>query len=81
MTRLDRKHWSADKFGIKPSGGILDAFDNSIKSVFRITDQEYDRICLIGTEEQLDVLLQENPTFGQKRHLLQLLESLITTEQ
>jgi hypothetical protein len=30
---------------IKSSGGLPDLFDNSIKQLFNITDEEYDFIC------------------------------------
>lgn len=63
--------------GILNHGTILDAFDNVIKNVYRISDDEYDNIAENATEEELGILLKENPTFAQKRQMIALLNKYV----
>jgi hypothetical protein len=42
VSRCKRKFRSYEDLKIKSSGGMLDLFDNMIKEIYRITDDEYD---------------------------------------
>lgn len=77
MTRLERKKWPSEKFGILGKGGLFDAFDDAVKSSARMTDNEYDKYCEIATDEQLDLLLNEKLSFANKRNLLIFLKNHI----
>jgi len=77
MTRLERKKWSNEKFGILGRGGIFDAFDDAVKYFARMTDDEYDKYCEIATDEELDLLLSEKLSFTDKRGLLKFLREHI----
>jgi len=63
---------------IKSSGGLSDVFDNAIKVLFNITDDEYDFICENASDEELDVFLSglggldSEPTFTEKRKALEM---------
>lgn len=63
---------------IKGSGGLTDVFDDAIKGLFNITDDEYDFICENATDEELDVFLRgfggldSEPTFTEKRKALEM---------
>ena len=77
MTRLERRNWTTDSIGIKSSGGMLDLFDNAIKSAYRINDEEYDHVCEVATEYELDLLTAEDLTFTEKRNLLIFLKKTV----
>lgn len=74
MTRLERSKWTEEMVGIKNSGGIAELFDNYFKTNMRITDKEYDHICEIATDEEMEVLAQEELSFSEKRRLLEFLK-------
>jgi hypothetical protein len=74
MTRLERSNWTEAMIGIKNSGGISELFDNYFKTNMRITDKEYDHICEIATDEEMEVLAQERLSFSEKRRLLVFLK-------
>jgi hypothetical protein len=74
MTRLERSKWTEEMVGIKNSGGIADLFDNYFKTNMRITNKEYDHICEIATDEEMEVLAQEELSFSEKRRLLEFLK-------
>jgi hypothetical protein len=74
MTRLERSSWTEEMIGIKNSGGISALFDNYFKTNMRITDKEYDHICEIATDEEMEVLAQERLSFSEKRRLMVFLK-------
>lgn len=63
---------------IKGSGGLIDVFDNTIKGLFNITDDEYDFICDEATDEEISTFLAglgglgHSPTFTEKRKALEM---------
>ena len=77
MSRISRRKWLNAKFGILGRGGLTDAFDDMIKSNFRITDEEYDEIAGNGTDEDLDLLLTDKPTFIQRRKIIEMLNKYV----
>lgn len=74
MTRLERSDWTEEMIGIRNSGSISDLLDNYFKSNMRITDKEYDHICKIASDEEMEVLAQEKLSFSEKRRLLEFLK-------
>jgi spermidine synthase len=57
----------------KGHGGLTDAFDDMIKQLFNITDDEYDYICMNSTDDELDQFaLSSKPTFAEKRAALNI---------
>lgn len=75
MCRLDRKN-STDIIFLN-RGGLNDAFDDMIKSVFRINDAEYDLMCEFGTDQELNATLCSTPTYKQKKEMIIALESIL----
>lgn len=63
---------------IKSSGDISDVFDNAVKQLFNVTDDEYDFMCQNATDEDLDIFLtamgtlETEPTFTEKRKGLEV---------
>lgn len=77
MGRIERKRWVVgNPFKIRGRGGITDAFDDAVKQVFRITDQEYNDLC-DGTPEELDLLISQTPTFADKRNMIHMLNKYV----
>jgi hypothetical protein len=74
MTRLERLNWTEEMIGIKNPGVIPDLFDNYFKTNMRITNKEYDYICEIATDEEMEVLAQEKLSFSEKKRLLVFLK-------
>jgi len=77
MSRLSRKNRTNSECNIRNSGGITDLFDNTIKSIWRINDSEYDFILDKMTDTEMELFISENPTFTQKRQMLRLVERLL----
>jgi hypothetical protein len=77
MTRLERKNWPSEKFGLLGRGSIFDALDDAVKYFTRMTDDEYDKYCEIATDEQIGLLVSKELSFADKRCLLNLLREQI----
>lgn len=77
MGRISRRGWVDKDMGIKQSGGIFDLFDNILKKVYRINDEEFDSICEKMSDEEIEIFLKENPTFGERRKTIELLNKHI----
>jgi hypothetical protein len=75
--RIERRKWTNKDIGFKTSGGPTDLFDNAIKSVLRINDNEYDLICENATDEELELILKEELLFIEKRKLLMILNKYL----
>ncbi len=81
MSRLSRKNRTNSECGIKSSGGITDLFDNMVKSLWRIDDEEYDFIIERMTDSEMDLFLKENPTFAERRKMIILVERLLNLSE
>jgi hypothetical protein len=80
MSRITRKNWIGKDMGIKSSGGLMDVFDNHIKGLYRINDDEFDHLCEVMTDEETQLFVTENPTFAEKRMMIELLNKHIKYE-
>lgn len=78
MSRLSRKNRTPEDLGIKFSGGLIDLFDNAIKEMFRITDDEFDYLAEHISEDDMNVVFKENPSFTEKRQCLLIVEKYLT---
>lgn len=81
MSRINRRNWLNEDIGYKLSGGMLDLFDNHIKSVYRINDDEYDHMCEVMSDDETQLFVTENPTFAQKRAIIELLNKHVNYEE
>lgn len=75
MSREQRKLRTDIVF--KGCGGLTDAFDDAIKSVWYINDEEYDYICENATDEELDLFLGGNGKFSDMKKALTTVDKLI----
>lgn len=58
-------------------GGLTDLFDNVIKETYYINDDEYDYICEKATDEEIQIFVNEDATFSQKRQVLNFIDKYI----
>jgi hypothetical protein len=69
---------------IVSGGGLQDMFDNVIKVLFNITDDEYDFIAETANDEELDVFLtalgnlEKGSSFSERRKALELRNKMLT---
>ena len=80
MSRLARKNRLDIVFVNK--GGLMDFFDNQMKSLYRVNDKEYDYILNIacsdeekGDDRFMGLLVNEKPTFSESKELLIRIDS------
>lgn len=77
MSRITRRNWTPQQLGILSSGGLGDLFDNQFKLTYRVTDQEYDLLGDAMTDDEMSVIVTENPTFSERRQMIQILNKYI----
>ncbi len=74
MTRMERKNNDFEYMG---RGGITDAFDDMIKQIWRVDNEQLDHICSTATDEELQALTPPLETWEAKRKALQILSKYI----
>ena len=80
MSRINRKNWLNKDIGYKSSGGMFDLIDNQIKSIYRINDDEYDHLCEVMSDDEMDIFVTDKPTYADKRKMIELLNKYIKYE-
>ena len=65
MSRFSRKNRTDIQY--LGCGGITDAFDDMMKQMHRINDDEYDYIIQSSTDEELNGFLPDFNTISEKR--------------
>jgi hypothetical protein len=78
VSRCKRKFRSYEDLKIKSSGDMLDLFDNAIKEIYRITDDEYDYLADNMNNYEISLFVKENPSFAEKKTLLVIMEKYLT---
>ena len=76
MTRLNRKLTFKEKDSY-PQNGIFGLMDGVMYKVYRITEEELDKICEIATDDELELFTKENRTIRESRQLLTFLKNYI----
>jgi hypothetical protein len=65
-----------EEIEFKGSGGFLDVFDDYVKGLYNITDEEYDFIAERLRDEEISIFVSpidvEKVSFSQKRMALEL---------
>lgn len=75
MTRLDRKkNFESPEVNIK---SIFSLMDGVMFKVFRVTEQELDKICVLATDDELELFTKEDRTISESRKLLEFLKEKI----
>ena len=75
VSRCKRKFRPYEDLKIKSSGGMLDLFDNAIKEVYKITDDEYDYLAENLTDGEMSYFVSEKLSFGEKKQCLRIVEN------
>lgn len=78
MSRINRRAWTMAEFGNRNTKGLFGLMDVAMKENLRITDDEYDFIAGEMTDEEMDNVLEEKPTFAQRRRIIEILNKYIT---
>lgn len=76
MTRLERKQ-TFKETDIEPIKGIFGLMDAVILKVFRITEDELNRICQLATDDELELFTKEDRTIKESRKILKFLQEKI----
>lgn len=76
MTRLDRKLTFKEK-DTYTSSGIFGLMDGLMYKVYRITEEELDKICEIATDDELELFTKENRTIRESRQILTFLKNYV----
>ena len=80
MTRLNRKLTFKEKDSY-PQNGIFGLMDGVMYKVYRITEEELDKICEIATDDELELFTKETRTISESKQLLTFLKNKIYFEQ
>lgn len=78
MSRINRRAWTMAEFGNRNTKGLFGLMDVAMKENLRITDDEYDFIAGEMSDEEMDNVLEEKPTFAQRRRIIEILNKYIT---
>jgi hypothetical protein len=76
MTRLDRKFTFKEK-DTYSQNGIFGLMDGVMYKVYRITEEELDKICELATDDELELFTKENRTTRESRQILTFLKNYI----
>ena len=75
VSRCKRKFRPYEDLKIKSSGGMLDLFDNAIKEVYRITDNEFDYLAENLTDGEISYFVAGKLSFGEKKECLRIVQN------
>jgi hypothetical protein len=76
MTRLDKKLTFKEQ-DILPQSGLFGLMDSAMMKVFRIDEDELDKICKMATDEELELFTKETRTIKESRQILTFLKEKI----
>lgn len=80
MTRLERKSvFIGDDF--PASRGVFGLMDGVMMKVFRINDDELDKICELATDDELELFTKEDRTISESKQLLTFLQKKIYLDE
>lgn len=80
MTRLERKSvFIGDD--IPASRGVFGLMDGVMMKVFRINDNELDKICELATDDELELFTKEDRTISESKQLLTFLQEKIYLDE
>jgi len=80
MTRLERKSGYKESDTI-PTNSIFGLMDGVMLKVFRINDEELNKICELATDDELELFTKEDRTIRESRQLLTFLKEKIYTNE
>ena len=77
MTRLERKSNIQEQDSMDASRGVFGLMDGVMMKVFRINDDELDKICELATDDELELFTKEDRTITESKQLLTFLKEKI----
>ena len=80
MTRLDRKLTFKEKDSYTQTG-VFGLMDGIMFKVYRITEDELDKICALATDDELELFTKEDRTIRETRQILTILKDKIYVEE
>jgi len=75
LIRSKRRNRTRKDLGIKNKGGLFDLFDNAIKEIYRITDDEYDYLADSFSDEEIGLFIKEDQSFSEAKKCLSMVET------
>jgi hypothetical protein len=81
MTRLERKSNFQEQDSMDASRGVFGLMDGVMMKVFRINDDELDKICELATDDELELFTKEDRTITESKQLLTFLKEKIYTNE
>jgi hypothetical protein len=76
MTRLDKKLTFQEQDNL-PQSGLFGLMDSVMMKVFRINEDELNKICEIATDYELELFTKEDRTIAESRKILTFLKEKI----
>jgi len=73
-SRCKRKSRPYEVLKIKSSCNILDLFNNALKEIYRITDDEYDYLAENLSDDEISYFVNEKLSFCEKKECLRIVE-------
>ncbi len=64
MTRLERKSNFQEQDSMDAGRGVFGLMDGVMMKVFRINDDELDKICELATDDELELFTKEDRTIS-----------------
>ena len=80
MTRLDKKHTYQEQ-DHPVTNSVFGLMDGVMLKVFRINDEELNKICELATDDELELFTKEDRTIRESRQLLTFLKEKIYTNE
>lgn len=80
MTRLERKITLKD-YDFEVTHGVFGLMDAVMLKAYRITEDELDKICMLATDDELELFTKEDRTVRENRQLLTFLRDKIYIEE
>ena len=75
VSRCKRKFRPYEYLKIKQRGGMFDLFDNAVKEVYRITDNEYDYLAENLSDREMLYFISEKLSFSDKKECLRIVQN------
>lgn len=80
MTRLDRKK----TFKVQDTQtmkGLFGLVDSAMLKIYRISEDELDKICQLATDDELELFTKEDRKINESRQILKFLQEKIYSNE
>ncbi len=80
MTRLERRITLKD-YDFEVTRGVFGLMDAVMLKAYRVTEDELDKICMLATDDELELFTKEDRTIRENRQLLTFLRDKIYVKE